>query len=351
VGSQAFFSFMDLFVKVLSGLDQPVPALELIWIRMTITYVCCISYMLLKGVEHPWTGPSGVRLLLVSRGVCGFFGLFGIYYSLQYLTLSEATVLMFLTPTLTGVVSYFLLKEHFSRKQSMAGLCSLIGVVLIARPASLFGEHSGESSNAPGITSSQRFIAVGVSLVGVVGAAGAYTSMRAIGKNAHSMHSMAYFSLYSFVVSSVLMVIQRTEIVIPTDWHFLVFLCLIGFFGFIGQTLLVLGFQFETASRGSMAIYTLILFSGTWEQIFLHVKLAVLSVVGAVIIISSAIYIAVTKPPSDDKPASKQVRWVEDLEAHELLSDHTGYEELRSPSERQHLQSSFARSIKPSNGS
>jgi small neutral amino acid transporter SnatA (MarC family) len=36
-----------------------------------------------------------------------------------------------------------------------------------------------------------------------------------------------------------------------------------------------------------------ILFSGSFEQIFLHVKLAALSVIGGIIIISSAIYVAV----------------------------------------------------------
>jgi len=313
VASQGFFACMDFFVKLLTALDKPVPALELIWIRMFITYICCMTYMLFNKIEYPWTGPPGVRGLLVIRGVSGFFGLIGIYYSLQYLTLSDATVLTFLAPTLTGVVSYFLLKEPFSRKQALAGLFSLFGVVLIARPASLFG-HGDKDGPAAKFSSEQRLAAVGVSLLGVVGSAGAYTSMRAIGTKAHILHSLNYFSIYCVVVSTILMLALRVSIVVPADWLHILFIFLIGIFGFVAQILLVTGFQNETASRGSMAIYTLILFSGSFEQIFLHVKLAALSVIGGIIIISSAIYVAVTKQrPPDDKPAPKQVRWVEDV--------------------------------------
>jgi len=331
VAAQSFFACMNLFVKLLTALDKPVPALELIWIRMTITYICCMSYMLIKKVEHPWAGPPGVRWLLVARGVAGFFGLFGIYYSLQYLTLSDATVLTFLSPTLTGVVSYFLLKEPFSRKQALAGMCSLIGVVLIARPASLFGSD-GKDETKSDVNSAQRLTAVGVSLLGVMGSTGAYTTMRAIGKKAHTLHSLNYFSLYCVLVSTILMIAQRVPVVIPASWTYILFIFLIGIFGFIAQVLLVMGFQRESASRGSMAIYTLILFAGALEQIFLHVKPAVLSVIGAIIILSSAIYIAITKQStSDDKSAPKRVRWaVEDLEALELRSDYGEYEEVRS---------------------
>lgn len=43
------------------------------------------------------------------------------YYSLQYLSLSDATVLTFLIPTVTAISGYFFLGEGFSRGQAMAG--------------------------------------------------------------------------------------------------------------------------------------------------------------------------------------------------------------------------------------
>jgi drug/metabolite transporter (DMT)-like permease len=153
VSSQAFYAAMNVFVKILNKLHPPVPPLELIFVRMVrssksylherrliwliwaqvITYVCCTSYMLLAGVSDPWIGPKGVRLLLIFRGFSGcvvfslpkaiipntfdirFFGLFGIYFSLQYLSLSDATVITFLAPTGTAIAGALLLQEKIRR--------------------------------------------------------------------------------------------------------------------------------------------------------------------------------------------------------------------------------------------
>jgi drug/metabolite transporter (DMT)-like permease len=89
--------------------------------------------MLLAGVSDPWIGPKGVRLLLIFRGFSGcvvfslpkasipntfdtrFFGLFGIYFSLQYLSLSDATVITFLAPTGTAIAGALLLQEKIRR--------------------------------------------------------------------------------------------------------------------------------------------------------------------------------------------------------------------------------------------
>ena len=87
-----------------------------------------------------------------------FIGLSGNYFSLQYLSVSDATVLQFLAPMCTGIAGALLLKEHFSREQAFASrkslhwhpafqvpqcenaVFSLVGVVLIARPSLLFGQ-------------------------------------------------------------------------------------------------------------------------------------------------------------------------------------------------------------------
>jgi hypothetical protein len=69
--SQFFFSLMNLAVKKLNSVDPPVPALELIFIRMTITWMCCITYMFSSKVPDPLLGPKGVRALLLIRGLSG----------------------------------------------------------------------------------------------------------------------------------------------------------------------------------------------------------------------------------------------------------------------------------------
>ncbi len=50
-----------------------------------------------------------------------FFGLSGMYQSLKYLSVSDATTLSFLTPTTTALLGYLFLREPFTRKECTAG--------------------------------------------------------------------------------------------------------------------------------------------------------------------------------------------------------------------------------------
>ncbi|KAF7794438.1 hypothetical protein EIP86_005572 [Pleurotus ostreatoroseus] len=113
-----------------------------------------------------------------------FTGISGVYYSLLYLSLSDATVLTFLAPTSTTIAAAILLSEKLSWKQLVAGLFSLFGVVLIARPQFLFGtqyqlpdvvptEDTAGTDSANDVTPAQRLAAVGAAMIGVLGATGA----------------------------------------------------------------------------------------------------------------------------------------------------------------------------------
>ncbi|KAI9059468.1 DUF6-domain-containing protein [Trametes sanguinea] len=312
--SQLFFSLMNVWVKKLNSLDPPVPAFELIWVRMSITWICCITYMFIVKVPDPILGPKGVRLLLAARGFFGFFGLFGVYYSLQYLSLSDATVLTFLAPMCTAITGAVLLHEPFSWREALAGLASLLGVVLIARPEFLFGKQHqvvppidighvvegvhNEVGDILTVTPAQRVGAVGVALLGVLGATGAYTSIRAVGKRAHPLHNLVSFSSQCVIVATLAMIIMRTPVVVPMRWDWLLMLLLIGLFGFVAQVLLTMGLQRETAGRGTMAVYVQIIFATIFERVFFHTSPSFLSVVGTLIILTSAIYVALTKARS-----------------------------------------------------
>ncbi|KAF5319494.1 hypothetical protein D9619_008739 [Psilocybe cf. subviscida] len=337
--SQAFFSSMNVAVKILNGIDPPVSTFELIAVRMGITYVCSITYMqvpfcyvschtelafavdrFLMGIPDPILGPKGVRSLLVFRGFIGFFGLFGVYYSLQYLSLSDATVLTFLAPMCTTVAGSIFLGEKFSHREILAGFVSLIGVVLIARPAAIFGDSAGKSQEKG--TPRDRLIAVGVALIGVLGATGAYTSIRAIGKRAHPLHSLTFFSALCVVVSSTGLIINKTPFIIPNRLEWLGMLAMIGIFGFVAQFLLAMGLQRETAGRGSMAVYTQVIFATILEKIFFHATPSALSIIGTLLIIGSALYVALIKESQstpDTKPINMQRREAESAALEEGL--------------------------------
>ncbi|KAI5212976.1 hypothetical protein E4T38_00241 [Aureobasidium subglaciale] len=222
---------------------------KILFARMSITVVLSSLYMWYTKTPHFPFGSREVRWLLVARGLGGFWGVFGMYYSLIYLPLADATVITFLAPSLTCWVCSILLKEQFTRIDKIGSLVSLIGVVFIARPTSLFfssaeapaasgntdvvpGANSTvtipDASNYDNVTPAERLAAVGIALVGVGGSVIAYTTIRWIGKRAHPLISVNYFATWCTIVSIVAqLTLPGIGFLLPADakeWGYLVFL-------------------------------------------------------------------------------------------------------------------------------
>ncbi|SJL06699.1 related to Probable transport protein YPL264C [Armillaria ostoyae] len=285
------FSIGNVCVKELNRLDESVPTFQLIAIHMSITYLGAVIYMLCAGISEPFRGPHGARALLVFRGICGFIGICGVYYSLKYLSLSEATVLTFLMPTTTAIAGAVFLGETVSVGQIIAGLFSVSGVICIAQPEFLFGDLPADESRDP----EHRLLAVGVALIGVLGTTAAFTTIRAIGSRAHALHSLASFSLQSVIGSSIGMAITGTPLVFSIDWKWIALFLTLGITGFFGQLLITMGLQRETAGRGTTAVYTQIVFATVLERVFFDFTPDSWSVVGIVIIVTAALYVALSK--------------------------------------------------------
>lgn len=237
------------FLEIQGNKGKGMHPFHVLFARMGITALLSTSYMAYRKTEHFPFGMKEVRLLLVCRGVGGFFGIFGMYYSLLYLPVSDATVLTYLAPGLSCWACSFLINEPFTRIDKIGTFVSLAGVIFIARPASLLslGHHevatSQHSFNATtnatnetvadpfdsaNVTPQQRIIAVAFAMVGVMGAVVAYTTIRWIGKRAHPLISVNYFATWCTIVSVVMQLsIPSVGFVLPADlkdWGLLIFL-------------------------------------------------------------------------------------------------------------------------------
>jgi drug/metabolite transporter (DMT)-like permease len=110
------------------------------------------------------------------------------------------------------------------------------------------------------------------------------------------MHSLTSFSSQCVIASTFLTLVlpSAPQWTLPTSpTHFLLFL-LIGTMGFVAQALMTIGFQRETAGRGSMGMYASIVFAALWDRIIFHSKVQMLSVLGTMLILGSALYVAVS---------------------------------------------------------
>ncbi|EXJ72250.1 uncharacterized protein A1O5_04754 [Cladophialophora psammophila CBS 110553] len=267
LASQAFGVGMNISTRLLEtpgAHGEPMHPFQILFARQSITALICTTYgIYFKTTPYFPFGPRGVRWLLVLRGIAGFFGVFGLYFSLLYLPLSEATVLGFLSPILTCYLCSFIIPgEIFTAQQQIAGFVSLIGVLFIARPASLLSSASSStqpsdaivspplnstvtSETAQHITPEQHLAAVGIAMIGVVGSVGALTAIRVIGTRAHAFISINYFSVWCSVVSLVcLVIVPDVKFRLPgnlTEWSLLASL---GLCGFVMQFLLTAGLAY-----------------------------------------------------------------------------------------------------------
>jgi hypothetical protein len=68
-----------------------------------------------------WFFSSALQLFNFANLTHRYFGVFGLYYSLEYLSLSDATVLTFLVPMCTAMAGALFLGETFSCREAFAG--------------------------------------------------------------------------------------------------------------------------------------------------------------------------------------------------------------------------------------
>ncbi|KAF4551760.1 EamA-like transporter-like protein 3 [Elsinoe fawcettii] len=310
------------FLEVEGNHGKGLHPFQVLFARMSITIVLATLYMWYAKTPHFPFGAKEVRWLLVARGIGGFFGVFGMYYSLMALPISDATVITYLAPGLSCWACSILIKEPFTHIEKIGTFVSLFGVIFIARPTSILGLMSGGDVDGPetptasnpdmappsnttlpvpnagnfDVTPDERIAAVGMALVGVMGAVAAFTTIRWIGKRAHPLISVSYFSAWCTAVSIIAMLtLPGVGFLLPADlkeWGMLIFL---GTCGFIMQFLLAAALSYEKSSRVTNMTYTSMLFALASDKIFFGTSPGVSSIVGSTLILGAAIVMALQK--------------------------------------------------------
>lgn len=177
-----WFAMMSLCVK-LAG--QRLPTMQVVFVRACFTLLLSAI-----GLWHARIAPFGRRTgLLLFRGLVGSGGLICFYAAVVHLPLAEATVIHQTSPVLTAVLAALLLGERLEARVLRAMALAFGGVVLIARPATLFATWSGRADAGPQLP--WQF--VGIALLGAMLAAAAYVTVRRLGRSEPPLLVVFYF--------------------------------------------------------------------------------------------------------------------------------------------------------------
>ncbi len=182
--SAAAFALMTLLVKILG---QRLPSQEIVFVRAAITLV--LSWALLRRAGVAALGNQ--RGLLLLRGLFGFLGLSCFFYALTRLPIAEASVIQYTNPIFTTILAALTLGERAGPRRWLAALVGFAGVLLVVRPAALFGGHSAQLDRW----------AVSIALLGALMSAGAYVTVRHLSSRENPLVIVLYFPLVTLPLS------------------------------------------------------------------------------------------------------------------------------------------------------
>jgi drug/metabolite transporter (DMT)-like permease len=240
------FSCMFLFAKIMEGTAD---SFTLVFYRSLVQIVICYSAIVRNG-ENP-LGGEDVRGWLLVRGGIGAGAVIAFFYAIQHLPLPDAVTLQFTTPPFAAAFAVCFAGEKWLPLDMIGAVVCLLGVVLIAHPAWLFGYHD-EDLTSEGEDSSSNTFAIGVALLGAALAGMAYMSVRMIGHKASANVMVLYYGVLSIPI-----VLVGSKLLLGkwsvwgegffSLWDYFLLL-MTGFAGYGGQYFTNRGLQRETAA-------------------------------------------------------------------------------------------------------
>jgi drug/metabolite transporter (DMT)-like permease len=269
-----WFSVMSVLVK-LAG--QRLPSMEIVFFRGILTLA--MSYAIVRRARiRPVLGVN--RRLLLQRGVLGAAALACFLFSLTHLPLAEATLIQYMNPVFAILVAHWWFGERMGRGEWLALGASLLGVLLITRPALLFG------GVASGIHPGHALIA----LMGAAFSGSAYATIRQM-PNERPEVVVLYLPLMS-VPMSLPFIASNWHAPTRGEWLLLI---AIGLATQLAQTSMTKGLQVEKTARATMVGYVQIIFAGTWGAMLFGETITSWTVLGALIVLTGMLSLIVVR--------------------------------------------------------
>lgn len=259
-----FFALMTFFVR-LSG---DLPTMEKAFFRNAVAAIIAFG-TLVKSKEKFVFKKENIPDLFM-RSLCGTLGLICNFYAIDKLNIADANILNKLSPFFAILMSYFILKEKANKIEWLSVIVAFIGALFVVKPSF-----------------NMQFVYAMIGVCGGLGAGIAYTFVRKLGKKGERGPVIVLcFSVFSCVVTMPFLMFQFQ----PMSLSQFVFLILAGVSAAGGQFSITKAYTKAPARDISVFDYTQVLFAALLGFLFLDQIPDMLSLIGYVIIIGSAVF-------------------------------------------------------------
>lgn len=278
--SAFFFAMMAAFVRLAGS----VCFIQKTFFRNAVALVIALASLMKDAGKNGWKSVSVPRSAfpyLFLRAAAGSVGIFGNFYAIDRLVLSDAAILNKMAPFATILFSFIILKEKIRPLPLAAVICAFSGALFVIKPSFDFS----------------KMIPTLAGFLGGIGAGFAYTCVRKLGLlKCNGKVIIIFFSAFSTILSLPYMIFSFNPMS-KSQWIFLVLsgVCAAG-----GQFSVTAAYFHAPAGKISIYDYTQIIFSTILGFILFGQVPDIYSFIGYSIIITMALvnFIYSTRKPS-----------------------------------------------------
>lgn len=256
--SALLFSIMGVCIRFASEtVDNP----TVVFFRNAVGLFIFIPMLFKQGLSFIKTDKLWMHTW---RSIVGLAAMYGFFYAIAHLKLSNAMVFSYSSPIFIPLIAYFFLKEKISRGMIIAAIVGLVGVLFVAKPDQ-------------GLFNTLSFIGLGACFLSAM----AFVTVRALTSTEPPERIVFYFCIFGTLISS-----------IPMFWHWRIFtltelalLITTGLLANISQLFMSYAYSLAPAGQIGPMNYIAIVFAGIWGFIFWHEIPDLFSILGISIIL------------------------------------------------------------------
>ena len=270
--AMAMFSSKDTLVKLMDGYYSPVVVM---WAQMSFASLFFTPIIAVKyGPDSLWPKTPSLQIMRATSVVTGI-GMF--YWSISLIPLAEATAITFVAPLITTSLSPVMLNEKIGLRRWTAVLIGFVGILIVLRP-----EFNGDRLG--------YLIAFGAGImIGVF-----YAFNRLLAGEAPPLVNQTYSS----IIGALLLTPFIFSVWVPLRSEDMVLILSFCAIAALGQTCLFCSFLHGEASILAPLTLSQIVFATLFGYLFFNEFPDNVSILGIIVVISSAVYIAIRETRS-----------------------------------------------------
>ncbi len=271
------FSFMSLFIQ-LSG---DLPSIQKAFFRNIVAVF--VALIIIKREKSGFKFKKENLKFFLLRSIAGLGGVVLNFYAIDNMLLSDATIILKLSPFFVILFSFFFLKEKIKLWQGLSIVVAFIGSVFIINPDLIIGLFTGNIGTS---MNSFDFPAL-VALAGAMCAGIAYTTIRKLTSlGERSSFIVFFFSMFSTIALLPFFIFDYHPMTLIQFFYLIGAGVSAGF----GQITVTMAYANAPGKDISIYDYSQIIFSAILGMIIFQQFPEAISLIGYFIIMSAAIF-------------------------------------------------------------